>query len=109
MIKNRRVYRVYDIEELWDKKKIDFLNGIWCTDDFECMDMSMEDAFDNSEYISNGIIDESIKDCLFFTFFDTVNYPVKEDLFVEISYEELLEYCEELDMVWNVKDDEVRE
>lgn len=55
--------------------------------------------FNNSEYISRCIIDESIKDCLLFTFFDAVNYPVKKDTFIEIPYEDLLEYCEKIKMV----------
>ena len=46
--------------------------------------MDMKDAKKNSECISGSIIDESIKDCLIFTFFDVVNYPVKEDTFIEI-------------------------
>ena len=99
MIKKKKLYRVYDYGELWDRKKIDFLHGIWCTDNFECRNMSMKDAFSNSEYISGCVIDESIKDCLIFTFFDVVNYPVKEDTFIEISYEDLMEWCQEINMV----------
>jgi hypothetical protein len=105
MIKKKKLYRVYDYGELWDKKKIDFLNNIWCTDNFECRNMSMKDALKNSECISGSIIDESIKDCLIFTFFDVVNYPVKKDEFVEISYENLLEWCEEIEMVCCVGND----
>ena len=98
MIKKKKLYRVYDYDELLDKN-IDFLNSIWCTDNFECRNMSMEDAMKNSECISGSIIDESIKDCLIFTFFDVVNYPVKEDTFIEIQYEDLMEWCEEIEMV----------
>ena len=83
MIKKKKLYRVYDYDELLDKN-IDFLNSIWCTDNFECRNMDMKDAKKNSECISGSIIDESIKDCLIFTFFDVVNYPVKEDTFIEI-------------------------
>lgn len=99
MIKKKKLYRVYSLDELWDKKQIDFLHGIWCTDNFECKNMSMEDAFNNSECISGCVIDDSIKDCLIFTFFDSVNYSVKKDTFVEILYEDLLEYCKEINMV----------
>ena len=104
MIKTRKVYRVYNDDELWSKKKIDFFHGIWCTDNFDCRNMSMEDSFSNSKCISGSIIDESIKECLIFTFFDKVNYPVKKDTFVEISYEDLLEYCEEVEMIVNVEE-----
>ena len=99
MIKKKKLYRVYDYDELWDKKKIDFLNNIWCTDNFECRNMSMKDALKNSECISGCVIDESMKHCLVFTFFDAVNYPVKEDTFIEISYEDLMEWCQEINMV----------
>ena len=64
----------------------------------------MEDSFSKSKCISGSIIDESIKECLIFTFFDKVNYPVKKDTFVEISYEDLLEYCEEVEMIYCVEE-----
>lgn len=99
MIKKEKMYRVYNDDELWSRKKIDFLHGIWCTDNLECRNMNMKDAFNNSEYISGCVIDESIKDCLIFTFFDKVNYPVKKDTFVEITYEDLLGYCKEIEIV----------
>lgn len=102
MIKTKKVYQVMDYGELLDKN-IDFINGIRCTDNFNVKNMSTQDAWKNSECISGRIIDESIQECLIFTFFDVVNYPVKKDTFVEISYEELLEWCEEIEMVCNVK------
>lgn len=52
MIKKKKLYRVFSENELWDKKRIDFTHGIWCTDNFECRDMGIEDAFNNSECIS---------------------------------------------------------
>lgn len=61
--------------------------------------MNMEDAKKNSQCISGCIIDESIKNCLIFTFFDPVNYSVDKDTFIEISYEDLLEYCKESKMI----------
>ncbi len=106
MIKIKKLHRVYGYTELWDKKKIDFLHGIWCTDNFECRNMSMKDAFKNSRCISGRIIDESIKNYLIFTFFDKVNYPVDKDTFIEISYENLLEWCEEVEMVCCVGNNE---
>lgn len=105
MIKKKKLYRVYNDDELWGKKKIDFAHGIWCTDNLECRNMGMEDAFNNSECISGCVIDDSIKNCLVFTFFDKVNYPVKRDAFVEIPYEDLLEYCEKIKVVSHVEND----
>ena len=99
MLKSKKVYRVFNNNELWSKKQVDFLHGIMCTDNFECRNTSMEEAFNNSECISGCVIDESIKDCLIFAFFDRVNYPVKKDTFVEISYEDLLKYSEQVEMI----------
>lgn len=45
MIKTKKLHRVYGYGDLWDKKKIDFLYGIWCTNNFKCRNMSMKDAF----------------------------------------------------------------
>lgn len=104
MIKTKKVYRVYD-DELFNEKHFDFLHGIWCTDNFECRNMSMKDAFNNSECISGCVIDDCIKDCLIFTFFDSVNYSVDKDKFIEISYENLLQYCTEIEMICYMKED----
>lgn len=104
MIKMKKIYKVMDYGELLDKN-IDFMSGIWCTDNFECRNMSMKDAKKNSEYISGCFIDESIKDCLVFTFFDPVNYSVDKDTFIEIPYEDLLEYCKEIEMVCYMEKD----
>ena len=107
MIKTKKVYQVMDYGELLDKN-IDFMSGIWCTDNFECRNMSMKEAKKNSECISGCFIDESIKDCLIFTFFDVVNYPVDKDTFIEISYEDLLEWCKEIEMVCYEENDKIR-
>lgn len=109
MLKKEKMYCVYDEDKLYRKKQIDFLHGIWCTDNFECRNMGMKDAFNNSEYISGCVIDESIKDCLIFTFFDSVNYSVDKDMFIEISYENLLEYCKEIEIVYCVESDRASE
>ena len=109
MIKTRKVYQVMDFNELWDKN-IDFMSGIWCTDNFECRNMSMKDAKKNSKCISGCFIDESIKDCLIFTFFDPVNYSVDKDTFIEIPYEDLLEdFSKEIEMVCRVESDKINE
>ena len=50
-----------------------------------------------------------IKDCLIFTFFDKVNYPVDKDTFIEISYENLMEWCEKINMVCHVENDKLSE
>lgn len=95
-----------DYFELLDKN-IDFMRGIWCTDNFECRNMSMKDTKKNSQCISGCIVDENIKDCLIFTFFDPVNYSVEKDTFIEISYEDLLGYCKEI--VYCVESDRASE
>lgn len=107
MLKEIKMYRVHDEDKLYRKKQIDFLHGIWCTDNFECRNMSMKEAFDNSKYISGCVIDESIKNCLIFTFFDPVNYSVDRDTFVEISYENLMEWCEKIEVVNHVENNKV--
>ena len=101
MIKKRKAYRVYDDNELCEKKGWDFIHSIWVTDNFECRNMDMRDAFKNSEYISGRIVDDSIKDSLIFTFFDSVQYGVNKNKIIEIPYETLLECCcEEIGIVY---------
>ena len=105
MIETRKVYQVMDFDELLDKN-IMFLSGIWCTDNFECRNMSMEDAKRNSKCIGGCFIDESIKNCLIFTFFDPINYSVDKDTFIEISYDDLLEnFCKETIMICCAEND----
>lgn len=83
----------------------DFINSIRCTDNFDCRNMSRHDAYENSDCISGRIIDESIKECLIFTFLDAVNYGVDEDKFIELSFEDLLEFCEEIECIHFVKNE----
>ena len=99
MIKKKKMYRIYSEDELWDKKKIDFIHGIWCTDNLDCENMSIKDAQSNSVCLSGNIFDESIKDCLIFTFLDAVNYGLEKDKFVKIEYEELVAECKIFNLV----------
>lgn len=105
MLINKKLYRVLRYGQSIGEITNDFINGIRCTDNFDCRNMSIQDAFENSECISGGIVDESIKECLIFTFLDTVNYGVEEDKFIELSFEELLEFCEEIESVQYVRDE----
>jgi len=73
--------------------------GIWCTENIECRDMTLEDAMANSKCISNCIIDESIKNLLIFTFYDAVNYGGEKDEFLEVEYEELIAGCKPIEVV----------
>ena len=49
--------------------------------------------------LSGNIFDESIKDCLIFTFLDAVNYGLEKDKFVKIEYEELVAECKKIEMI----------
>lgn len=109
MLEKKKVYRVYENHELWNEKEIDFLHGIWCTDNFEYRNMNIQDLLEKSECISGCIIDKTIKNCLIFTVFDSVNYPIKEDEIVEISYDDLLKYCEEIEMIYYVDNKKIKE
>ena len=73
--------------------------GIRCTDNFDCENMSIKDALSNSVCLSGNIVDESIKDCLIFTFLDEVNYGLGKDEFVKIEYEELVAECKTIELV----------
>lgn len=104
MLVNKKLYRVSNYGEGIERVN-DFINSIRCTDNFDCRNMSKNDAYENSDCISGRIIDESIKECLIFTFLDAVNYGVEEDKFIELSFEELLEFCEEVEAISYVKNE----
>ena len=104
MLVNKRLYRVSKWGESIGEKYNDFINGIWCTDNLDCRNMNIQDAFENSKCISGGIMDESIKECLIFTFLDAVNYDLETDKFIELSFEELLNFCEEVECIQYIKD-----
>ena len=99
MIKKKKMYRIYSEDELWDKKKIDFIHGIWCTDNLDCENMSIKDAQSNSVCLSGNVFNESIKGCLIFTFLDAVNYGLEKDKFIKIEYEELIAECKAIELV----------
>lgn len=73
--------------------------GIWCTNNFDCETMSIKNEQSNSVCLSGNIFDESIKDCLIFTFLDTINYGLEKDKFVKIEYEELVAECNQIKII----------
>ena len=101
MITRKKVYEVPDILDDYAGFSGLFSTpvGIWCTDNFDCENMSIKDAQSNSVCLSGNIFDESIKDCLIFTFLDAVNYGLEKDKFVKIEYEDLIAECKAIELV----------
>lgn len=99
MITIKTVYKVPDILES-DKELFSTPVGIWCTDNLDCENMSIKDAQSNSVCLSGNIFDESIKNCLIFTFLDAVNYELEKDQFIKIEYEELVAECKQIEMIF---------
>lgn len=98
MIKIKTVYRVPNILETFEGT-CGTQMGIWCTDNPNCENMSIEDAQNNSVSLSGNTFDESIKDCLIFTFLDAINYGLAKDQFIKIEYEELIAECKQIEMI----------
>ena len=98
MIKTKIVYRVPNILETFEGV-CGTPMGVWCTDNPNCANMSIEDAQNNTICLSGNIFDESIKDCLIFTFLDAVNYGLEKDKFVKIEYEKLIAECKIINLV----------
>lgn len=98
MITTKTVYKVPNILES-DRELFSTPVGIWCADNIECENMSIEDAQNNSVCLSGNVIDESIKDCLVFTFLDVINYGIEKNKFVKIEYKELIAECETIETI----------
>lgn len=98
MITRKTLYEVPDILES-DKELFSTPVGIWCTDNLDCENMSIKDAQSNSVCLSGNIFDESIKDCLIFTFLDVLNYGLEKDKFIKIEYEELIDKCKAIELL----------
>lgn len=101
MITRKTVYKVPDILDDYAGFSGLFSTpvGIWCTDNLDCESMNIKDAQSNSMCLSGNIFDESIKDCLIFTFLDAVNYGLEKDKFVKIEYEELVAECKAIGLL----------
>ena len=82
MITRKKVYEVPDILDDYAGFSGLFSTpvGIWCTDNFDCENMS-------------------IKDCHIFTFLDAINYGLEKDQFIRIEYEELVAECKQIEMI----------
>ena len=98
MITRKTVYRVPNILETFEGA-CGTPMGVQCTDNPNCENMSIEDAQNNSICLSGNIFDESIKDCLIFTFLDAINYGLEKDKLVRIEYEELVAECKKIEMI----------
>lgn len=99
MITRKTVYRVPNILETFEGA-CGTPMGVWCTDNPNCANMSIEDAQNNSICLSGNIFDESIKNCLIFTFLDAINYELEKDQFIKIEYEELVAECKQIEMIF---------
>lgn len=73
--------------------------GVWCTNNQEVRNMTMEEAWKDSHCLSGKLVDVSIGDCLIFVFLDEANYGYEKDKFVEITYEDLIAECEPIEIV----------
>lgn len=98
MITRKKVYEVPDILES-DKELFSTPVGIWCTSNPNCENISIKDAQSNSVCLSGNVFDESIKDCLIFTFLDAINYGLEKDKFIKIEHEELITECKQIEMI----------
>ncbi len=101
MIGTKKIYRILNDKELWEKDGPDYFYDIWVSNNFEYKDMNINDALRNSKRISGKIIDSTIRDSLIFIFFDVMLYGLDKDEIIEIPYETLLECCcEEVEIVY---------
>lgn len=103
MVKKKTLKTMYRVpkNDLLSDGMFGTIYGIRCTDNMAVRHMTMKDAAKHSIPIEGHIIDESLRECLIFTFFDSTNYSVKEDTFVEITYEDLIEECKPIEIVVN--------
>lgn len=101
MITTKTVYRVPDVFENFNK--LDDISqipsGVWCTENEDVKNMSMEESWKYSNCLNGQIIDDSIKNCLIFAFLDSVNYGTDDDEFIEISFEDLIKDCKPIKFV----------
>ena len=60
---------LYKVPKCNGKSSLSYFSvGIWCTENIECENMTLEEAIINSKCISGHIIDESIKNLLIFMY-----------------------------------------
>ncbi len=98
MITTKTLYKVPDCLESFEGiASIPF--GVWCTNNYEVRNMTMEEAWKNSHCISGKVVDKSIADCLIFAFLDEANYGYEKDKFIEIIYEDLVSECKPIEIV----------
>lgn len=94
MITTKTLYRVPN-----SAIKCDLIIGFWISENPEIRNMGINEAFENAKCIDETIIDESIKNCIIFTFYDAVNYGLEEDEFREFTFDELIAECEKVEMI----------
>ena len=75
--------------------------GIWITtQSFEVISsMKWEKAYKLSIPIDGKIIDESVKNCCVFVYLDEANYDYKDGKFVEVTWDELMEESEPVEVI----------
>ena len=106
MITTKTVYRVPNLFEKSHCFLSDLLCGLWCTNTLTMEDIKQMDFYKETQYndqcndISGKLIDDSLKDCLFFTFLDKIHYGDDfESKYIEITWDELIAECEKVEMI----------
>ena len=103
-VTEKKYYRVGKKFSNTDKDYNGLLNipfGIWITtQSFEVISsMKWEKAYKLSIPSDGKIIDESVKNCCVFVYLDEANYDYKDGKFVEVTWDELMEESEPVEVI----------
>lgn len=103
-ITEKKYYKVGKTFSNTDKDYNGLLNipfGIWVTtQSFEVISsMKWEKAYKLCTQITGKIIDDSVKNYCIFVYLDEANYDYKGGKFVEVTWNELMEECEPVEVI----------
>lgn len=110
MVKTKKVDKMYKVPEnniFNTRVHKEFFStplGLRCTDNANIWNMRTEDAIKNSVGIEGKIIDEGIKDCIFFIILDDVHFSMSngnldKDVFVRVEWNDLISECNPIEAV----------
>lgn len=105
MIKKKTYYRVPKLLEKEYCFLADLPCGVWCTDtlkmeDIKKMDFKRIEHDNQCKCITGTLIDESLKNCLFFTYLDGIHYGDDfEGRYEEITWERIMEECDPVEVI----------
>ena len=96
--------KYYKVPKVFNNGYIYYECGVWCSDKLKMKDIRNMNFYNDvsvqCQQINSKLIDDSLKECTFFTFIeDYYKYNDIQTGYIMITWDELMEACETVEII----------